>query len=53
MGYGGCGEVEEEGKVFKLIKGEEMGIELREGLMMEGEGCVRGVVFGDGEGKYF
>ncbi|WP_221566822.1 methionine synthase [Alkalihalobacillus sp. TS-13] len=53
FGYPACPELEDQEKLFKLIKPEEIGIELTDGYMMEPEASVSAIVFAHPEARYF
>ena len=53
FGYPACPELEDQKKLFKLIRPEEIGIQLTEGFMMEPEASVTAMVFAHPEARYF
>lgn len=53
FGYPACPNLEDQTKLFKLLKPEEIGIELTEGFMMEPEASVTAIVFAHPEARYF
>ncbi len=53
FGYPACPNLEDQEKLFKLIKPEEIGIQLTEGFMMEPEASVTAMVFAHPEARYF
>ncbi len=53
FGYPACPNLEDQKKLFNLIKPEEIGIELTEGLMMEPEASVTALVFAHPDARYF
>ncbi|MBB6445174.1 5-methyltetrahydrofolate--homocysteine methyltransferase [Bacillus benzoevorans] len=53
FGYPACPNLEDQTKLFKLIKPEEIGIQLTEGFMMEPEASVTAIVFAHPEARYF
>jgi 5-methyltetrahydrofolate--homocysteine methyltransferase len=53
FGYPACPELEDQTKLFSLIKPEEIGIQLTEGFMMEPEASVTAMVFSHPEARYF
>ncbi|MEN8699957.1 methionine synthase [Bacillus infantis] len=53
FGYPACPELEDQRKLFDLIRPEEIGIELTEGFMMEPEASVSAMVFAHPEARYF
>jgi len=53
FGYPACPDLEDQAKLFKLIKPEEIGIQLTEGFMMEPEASVTAIVFAHPEARYF
>ncbi|ADU31586.1 methionine synthase [Evansella cellulosilytica] len=52
-GYPACPNLEDQAKLFNLIKPGEIGIELTDGFMMEPEASVTAMVFAHPEGRYF
>jgi 5-methyltetrahydrofolate--homocysteine methyltransferase len=53
FGYPACPELEDQKKLFKLLKPEDIGIHLTEGCMMEPEASVTAMVFAHPEARYF
>ncbi|MDT0158893.1 methionine synthase [Bacillus sp. AG4(2022)] len=53
FGYPACPELEDQRKLFDLIKPEEICIDLTEGFMMEPEASVSAMVFAHPEARYF
>jgi 5-methyltetrahydrofolate--homocysteine methyltransferase len=53
FGYPACPELEDQKKLFGLIRPEEIGIQLTEGCMMEPEASVSAIVFAHPEARYF
>ncbi|WP_406945311.1 methionine synthase [Halobacillus sp. SY10] len=53
FGYPACPELEDQKKLFQLIRPEEIGIELTEECMMEPEASVTAMVFAHPEARYF
>lgn len=53
LGYPACPNLEDQEKLFKLLKPEEIGIQLTEGFMMEPEASVTAIVFAHPEARYF
>ncbi|WP_088102234.1 methionine synthase [Halalkalibacter urbisdiaboli] len=53
FGYPACPNLEDQEKLFKLLKPEKIGIKLTEGFMMEPEASVTAMVFAHPEGRYF
>lgn len=53
FGYPACPDLEDQRKLFNLIKPEDIGIHLTEGFMMEPEASVTAVVFSHPEARYF
>lgn len=53
FGYPSCPEIEDQAKLFKLIRPEQIGIHLTEGFMMEPEASVTAIVFAHPEARYF
>lgn len=53
FGYPACPNLEDQAKLFSLIKPEKIGIELTDGFMMEPEASVTALVFSHPEARYF
>jgi 5-methyltetrahydrofolate--homocysteine methyltransferase len=53
FGYPACPDLEDQKKLFKLLRPEEIGIQLTEGCMMEPEASVSAMVFAHPEARYF
>ncbi|APH05951.1 methionine synthase [Bacillus weihaiensis] len=53
FGYPACPDLEDQEKLFKLIKPEDIGIQLTEGFMMEPEASVTAIVVSHPDAKYF
>ncbi|MEH7444975.1 methionine synthase [Bacillus sp. JJ1122] len=53
FGYPACPDLEDQKKLFSLLKPEEIGINLTEGCMMEPEASVTAIVFSHPEARYF
>ncbi|WP_445322356.1 methionine synthase [Paenibacillus sp. IHBB 10380] len=53
FGYPACPDLEDQGPLFKLLKPEDIGIELTEGFMMEPEASVSAMVFSHPQAQYF
>ncbi|WP_407637453.1 methionine synthase [Calidifontibacillus oryziterrae] len=53
FGYPACPNLEDQEKLFKLLKPEQIGIELTEGFMMKPEASVTAIVFSHPEARYF
>lgn len=53
FGYPACPNLEDQEKLFKLLKPEDIGIQLTEGFMMEPEASVTAMVFAHPEARYF
>ncbi|EGL82783.1 methionine synthase [Caldalkalibacillus thermarum TA2.A1] len=53
FGYPACPNLEDQAKLFRLIRPEEIGIKLTEGYMMEPEASVTAIVFAHPEARYF
>ncbi|WP_227936167.1 methionine synthase [Alkalihalobacillus deserti] len=53
FGYPACPNLEDQEKLFKLLKPEKIGVQLTEGFMMEPEASVTAMVFAHPEGRYF
>jgi 5-methyltetrahydrofolate--homocysteine methyltransferase len=53
FGYPACPELDDQRKLFRLIRPEEIGIQLTEGCMMDPEASVSAMVFAHPEARYF
>lgn len=53
FGYPACPDLEDQTRLFSLLKPEEIGIQLTEGFMMEPEASVTAMVFSHPEARYF
>jgi 5-methyltetrahydrofolate--homocysteine methyltransferase len=53
FGYPACPALEDQVKLWRLIRPEEIGIELTDGFMMDPEASVSAVVFHHPEARYF
>jgi 5-methyltetrahydrofolate--homocysteine methyltransferase len=53
FGYPACPDLEDQRKLFNLIKPEDIGINLTDGYMMEPEASVTALVFSHPEARYF
>jgi 5-methyltetrahydrofolate--homocysteine methyltransferase len=53
FGYPACPQLEQQAKLFRLLRPEELGIELTEGFMMEPEASVSAMVFHHPDAGYF
>jgi 5-methyltetrahydrofolate--homocysteine methyltransferase len=53
FGYPACPELEDQAGIWKLLKPEEIGVELTEGFMMDPEASVSAVVFHHPDCTYF
>ena len=53
FGYPGCPNLEDQEKLFKLLKPEQIGVNLTEGFMMEPEASVSAIVFAHPDARYF
>ena len=53
FGYPACPNLEDQQGIFKLLRPEEIGVELTEGFMMEPEASVSAVVFQHPDCIYF
>lgn len=53
FGYPACPNMEEQEQLFRLIRPEDIGINLTEGLMMDPEASVTGLVFAHPEARHF
>ncbi|MDQ0256617.1 5-methyltetrahydrofolate--homocysteine methyltransferase [Evansella vedderi] len=52
-GYPACPDLEDQGKLFGLLRPEDIGVQLTEGFMMEPEASVTAMVFAHPQGRYF
>ena len=53
FGYPACPDLESQAELFRLLRPEEIGVELTEGFMMEPEASVSALVFHHPEATYF
>ncbi|RFU68275.1 methionine synthase [Bacillus sp. V59.32b] len=53
FGYPACPDLEDQAKLFRLLKPEEIGVNLTEGFMMEPEASVSAIVLAHPEARYF
>ncbi|WP_430076241.1 methionine synthase [Paenibacillus ferrarius] len=53
FGYPACPSLDDQAKLFNLLKPEDIGIELTESFMMEPEASVSAIVFAHKEARYF
>lgn len=53
FGYPACPSLEDQEKLFRLLKPEDIGIHLTEGFMMDPEASVSAMVFAHPEARYF
>ncbi|MBP1961803.1 methionine synthase [Paenibacillus aceris] len=53
FGYPACPNLEDQAKLFSLLKPEDIGVELTESFMMEPEASVSAIVFAHKEARYF
>lgn len=53
FGYPACPNLEDQEKLFKLIKPEDIGVYLTEGYMMSPEASVSAIVFAHPDARYF
>lgn len=53
FGYPACPDIEDQAKLFRLMKPEDIGVHLSEGFMMEPEASVSAMVFAHPEARYF
>ncbi|MDA5108480.1 methionine synthase [Brevibacillus thermoruber] len=53
FGYPACPNLEDQAKLFRLLKPEDIGIQLTDGFMMEPEASVSAMVFAHPEARYF
>src|SRR4029079_8056052 len=51
--YPACPDLEQQAGLFKLLRPEEIGVELTEGFMMEPEASVSALVFHHPDATYF
>ena len=53
FGYPACPDLDDQEKLFELLKPEDIGIQLTDGFMMEPEASVSAIVFAHPEARYF
>ncbi|MBH8598447.1 methionine synthase [Thermoactinomyces sp. CICC 10523] len=53
FGYPACPDLEDQAKLFRLLKPEQIGVALTDGFMMEPEASVSAMVFAHPEARYF
>ncbi|MGM9926851.1 MAG: methionine synthase [Bacillus sp. (in: firmicutes)] len=53
FGYPACPNLEDQDKLFRLLKPEDIGVQLTDGHMMEPEASVSAIVFAHPEARYF
>ena len=53
FGYPACPNLEDQEPLFRLMKPEDIGIQLTEGFMMEPEASVSAMVFAHPQAQYF
>jgi len=53
FGYPACPDLEQQAKLFRLLRPEEIGVQLTEGFMMEPEASVSALVFHHPDAAYF
>lgn len=53
FGYPACPNLEDQEKLFRLLKPEDVGIQLTEGCMMDPEASVSAMVFAHPQARYF
>ncbi|WP_431028173.1 methionine synthase [Lysinibacillus sp. LZ02] len=53
FGYPACPNLEDQEKLFKVLKPEDIGVNLTEGFMMEPEASVSAIVFAHPDARYF
>lgn len=53
FGYPACPDLEDQAPLFKLMKPEDIGVQLTDGFMMEPEASVSAMVFAHPEAQYF
>ncbi|MCH7323975.1 methionine synthase [Solibacillus sp. MA9] len=53
FGYPACPNLEDQEKLFTVLKPEQIGVQLTEGFMMEPEASVSAIVFAHPDARYF
>ncbi len=53
FGYPACPDLEDQAKLWRLLRPEDIGVELTEGFMMDPEASVSAIVFHHPEAEYF
>ena len=53
FGYPACPNLEDQAKLFNLVRPEDIGVQLTEGFMMEPEASVSAMVFAHPDARYF
>lgn len=53
FGYPACPNLDDQQKLFRLLQPEEIEIQLTDGMMMEPEASVTGIVFAHPDARYF
>lgn len=53
FGYPACPDLEDQEKLFRLLRPEEIGVQLTDGWMMDPEASVTAMVFAHPEARYF
>jgi len=53
FGYPACPNLDDQAQLFRLLRPEDIGIELTDGFMMDPEASVSAMVFSHPEAKYF
>jgi 5-methyltetrahydrofolate--homocysteine methyltransferase len=53
FGYPACPNLEDQEKLFAVLKPEQIGVQLTEGFMMEPEASVSAIVFAHPDARYF
>ncbi|MCL6548944.1 MAG: hypothetical protein K6T30_08545, partial [Alicyclobacillus sp.] len=53
FGYPACPNLEDQAKLFRLIRPEDIGVQLTDGFMMDPEASVTAMVFSHPEARYF
>ncbi len=53
FGYPACPNLDDQAKLFKLLKPEDIGVHLTEEFMMEPEASVSAIVFAHPDARYF
>jgi 5-methyltetrahydrofolate--homocysteine methyltransferase len=53
FGYPACPDLEDQAKLWRLLRPEEIGVELTDGFMMDPEASVSALVFHHPQAEYF